>query len=159
MSVNHQNMEILQESDSFIFHKFKADRNFVVSRTKNAFSSMRLFQCNEQLNKDVKGKSGMVGLTEDEDKLRQWTICSPEISRAVAKFEKGTLLEARHHAIFLHHEDSDSSKARFSKHVSNLTTELKQLGGPFLPDEGAKLIQQGTRDVTSQEVINTVRII
>ena len=39
-------------------------------------------------NKYVNGDSGLVALTEDEDKLRRWTICSPEISKAVAEFEK-----------------------------------------------------------------------
>ena len=101
----------------------------------------------------------MVGLTENEDKLRQWIICSPEISRVVNEFEKDTVLEAKDHTTFYHHKDSDSFKARFSKHVSDLTTEFKQLGSPFYPDKAAELIQLGTRDVTSQEVINTMRTI
>ena len=107
----------------------------------------------------IKGDSGMVDVTEDEDKFRQWKICSPEISTVVTGFEKGTVLEAKDHFAFYHHEDSDSFKARFSKHVSDLTTEFKQVGRPFLPDEAAELIQLGTRDVASQEVINTVRTI
>ena len=120
---------------------------------------MELDQRFEQLNKDVKSDGGMVGLTENEDKLRRWTICSPEISRAVVQFEKGIVLEPKDHTIFHHHEDSDSFKARFSKHVSDLTTEFKQLGNPFLPDEAAELIQLGARDVMGPEFINTVRAI
>ena len=57
--------------ESPILHKFEANGNFVVSRTKNDFSSMGLDQRHEQLKKDVEGDDGMVGLTEDEDKLRQ----------------------------------------------------------------------------------------
>ena len=68
-------------------------------------------------------------------------------------------METKDHTTFYHHEDSDSFKARVSKHVSDLTTEFKQLGSPFLPDETTELIQLGTRDVTGPEVINTVRII
>ena len=52
---------------------------------------------------------------------------------------------------------TDSCKARFSMHVSDLTTEFKQLGNLFVPDEAAELIQLGTRDVMGPEVINTVR--
>ena len=63
------------------------------------------------------------------------------------------------HTTFHYHEDSDSFKARFSKDVSSLTTEFKQLGSPFLPDEAAELIQLGTRDVMGPEVISTVRTI
>ena len=66
---------------------------------------MELDQRQEQLNKHVKGDGGIVGLTEDENKLRRWTICSPEISRAVAEFKKGTVLETKDHTIFHHHED------------------------------------------------------
>ena len=72
---------------------------------------MVLDQCHEQLNKDINDDGGMVSLTEDEDKLRRWTICSPEISRAVAEFEKSTVLETKDHITFHHHEDSDSFKA------------------------------------------------
>ena len=68
-------------------------------------------------------------------------------------------MEAKDYTIFYHHEESDSLKAKFSKHFSDLTTEFKQLGSPFLPDEAAELIQLGTRNVTSQEVVNTVRTI
>lgn len=64
MSVHQYNMEMLQESNSSIFHEFEANRNFVVSRTENAFSSIRLDQRHEKLNKDVKGGGGMAGLTE-----------------------------------------------------------------------------------------------
>ena len=35
---------------------------------------MALDQRRKQLNKDIKGDGGMVGLTEDEEKFRHWTI-------------------------------------------------------------------------------------
>jgi len=47
---------------------------FVIARTKSPFSSMGIDQCHEQLNKIVKGNGGAIGLTEDNDKLRRWTI-------------------------------------------------------------------------------------
>ena len=156
MSVHHYDIEMLQESNSSIFLEFQANGNFVVSRTKNTFSSIGLDHCHGQLKKDVKCDGGMVGLTQDEDKLRRWTVCSPDISRAVAEFEKSTVFETKEHTTFHHYEYSDSFKAIFSKQVSDLTTEFKQLGNPFLPDKAAELIQLGTRDVMDPEVINTV---
>ena len=39
-SVHHYDMEMLQELNSSIFQEFEANGNFVVSRTKNAFSFM-----------------------------------------------------------------------------------------------------------------------
>ena len=44
-----------------ICDKFEANRNFVISRTKNGFSSMGLDQRYEQLNKDAKGNGRMIG--------------------------------------------------------------------------------------------------
>ena len=46
-SVHHYDLGRLQESNSSIFHEFEANGNFVVSRTKNAFSSMGLDQRHE----------------------------------------------------------------------------------------------------------------
>ena len=90
--------------------------------------------------------------------MRPWTICSPEILIAVAKFEKDTVLETKGHTFFHHHGNSDSFKTRFS-HVSDLATEIKHLGNPFLPDEAAELIQLDTKDVMDPEVFYTVRTI
>ena len=66
-------------------------------------------------------------------------------------------METKDHTIFYHHEDSDSFKARFSKHFFDLTTEFKLLGNLFLPDEAVELIQLGKRDVMGTEVINMMK--
>ena len=47
----------------------------------------------------------MVGLTEDEEKFRHWTRCSPEITKVIAEFGEGTLLQQKQHGSFYHHED------------------------------------------------------
>lgn len=77
MSIHLHGMEMLPETNPTIYHEFEANNgNFIVSRTSNSFSSMGLDQRHEQLNKDIKGDGGMVGLTEDEDELRRWSVCS-----------------------------------------------------------------------------------
>ena len=86
---------------------------------------MALDQRHEQLNKDIKGDRGMVGLTEDEEKFRHWTICSPEIATAVAEFEEGTVLQQKQHGSFHHLEDSNSFQIRFAKYVNDLLTEFE----------------------------------
>ena len=101
----------------------------------------------------------MVGLTDDEEKFRHWTICSPEIARAVAEFEEGTVLQQKQHGSFHHHEDSKSFQIRFAKHVNDLLTEFEQLGNPFMSDESNELIQLGTKDVMGDDVIKTVKTI
>ena len=108
-----------------VYQEFHAKGNFVVARTNDDFSSMALDQRHEQLNKDIKGDGGMVGVTEDEEKFRNWTICSPETARAVVEFEEGTVLQQRQHGSFHHHEDSNSFQIRFAKHVNDLLTEFE----------------------------------
>ena len=161
MDVNshHYDLEMLKETNPDIFHEFETNSNFVVSRTKNSFSSIGLDQCHEQLNKDIKGDGGMVGLTEDEDRLWRWMICSPEISRAVSDFETGTVLKKKDHGIFHHHEESVSFQRRFAKHVVDLTSEFEQLGNPFLFNESGELIQLDIKDVMGEEVVATVRTV
>ena len=93
MSVHQFDMEMLHKTNPLVCQAFHANGNFVAARTNSDFSSMALDQRHEQLNKDIKGDGGMVGLTEDEEKFRHWTICSPEIATAVAEFEEGTVLQ------------------------------------------------------------------
>ena len=120
---------------------------------------MALDQIHEQLNKDIKGDRGMVGLTEDEEKFRHWTIWSPEIARAVAEFEEGTVSQQKQHGSFHPHEDSNSFQIQFAKHVNDLLTEFEQLGNPFMFDESNELIQLGTKAVMGDDVIKTVKTI
>ena len=125
MSVHQFNMEMLHKTNSLIYQEFNATGNFVVARTNSDFSSIALDQRHEQLNKGIKGDGGMVGLTEDKEKFRHWTIFSPEIARTVAEFEEGTVLQQKPHGIFHHHEDSNSFQIRFAKHVNDLLTEFE----------------------------------
>ena len=152
ISVHQFDMEMLHKKNPLVYQEFHAKGNFVVARTNDDFSSMALDQRHEQLNKDIKGDGGMVGLTEDEEKFRHWTICSPEIARAVVEFEEETVLQQRQHGSFHHHEDSNSFQIRFAKHVNDLT-EFDQLGNPFMSDESNELMQLGTKDVMGDDVI------
>lgn len=69
------------------------------------------------------------------------------------------MFRSKEHGNFHHHEDSAGFKARFVKHVDDLTAEIEQLGNPFLPDESGELIQLGTKDVMGDEMVATVRTI
>ena len=155
ISVHQFDMEMLHKKNPLVYQEFHAKGNFVVARTNDDFSSMALDQRHEQLNKDIKGDGGMVGLTEDEEKFRHWAICSPEIARAVAEFEERTVLQQKQHGSFHHHEDSNSFQIRFAEHVNDLLTEFEQLGDSFMSDESNELIKLGTKD----DVIKTVKTI
>ena len=53
---------------------------------------MEIDQCHEQLNTILKGDGSAIGLTEDDDKLRRWTICGPEIARMVREYEDASVI-------------------------------------------------------------------
>ena len=122
LSIHLHDMQRLEQTDPQIHHEFCMKGNFVVSRRKKSFSSMGIDQRHEQLNKNLKGDGGMIGLTEDEEKLRRWMICTPETARAVYEF-KSIISHNRndHHCDFHHHEDSPSFQRRF--HVNYLIAE------------------------------------
>ena len=105
----------------------------------------------------LSGNGGIAGLMEDEDKFRRWQIYSPEVARVVSEFEDITILKGNEHSEFHHHEDSKVFQEKLAKHVALLTTEFNQLGNPFGPDELKELVQLGTKDVMTDNVVSTVR--
>ena len=132
LSIHLYDMEV-EETDPRVFNEFLINGNFVVSRTQNPFSVMGIDKRHDQLNKDVKGDGGAVGLTEDEEKICRWMVCTPEIVGSVAQFEVASVLqENEHHNEFHHHEDSRSFQQRFRSHVGDLVSEFVQLGIHFL---------------------------
>ena len=68
-----------------IKEEFKS--KWVVSKTCNRFSSIPIDQIHEQENAKVKGKGGVIGLTENPTALRHWMICGPELARCISEFD------------------------------------------------------------------------
>ena len=60
---------------------------FTVQRSKRIFSKMSIDQAHEQLNAVAKGDGGVIGLTENEDFSRRWTVSFPEVCRILSEFE------------------------------------------------------------------------
>ena len=62
---------------------------------------MAIDQAHEQNNAHVKGDGGDIGLFEDADALRRWTVTDPEVSRLSDEFETRTdadpKTEGKHH--------------------------------------------------------------
>ena len=120
---------------------------------------MGLNQRHEQHNKDIKGNGGVLGLTEDQDKLQQWMVCGPEVTRAVAEFESSSVLQKEETTAFRHHEQTSAFQKRFSKHVNIMTEEFQKLGSSFMDSYGEELAQISTRDIMDGAVVKTVRTI
>ena len=85
---------MLRHTNPDVNDAFINEGNFVISRTPNVFSAMNNDQCYDQLNKLLKGDGGDIGIAEDEERLRKWMVCGPEVARIVMEFEKKTSFKA-----------------------------------------------------------------
>ena len=72
-------MTTIDETNPNISKDFDVGR-FVMTRKSDPFSSIWTDQYHEELNKIVKGDDCTVGLTEDNDKLRRWTVYKAEVA-------------------------------------------------------------------------------
>ena len=120
-------MNMLPNTNPDVNDAFINEGNFVISRTPNAFSAMGIDQCHEQLNKLVKGEGGATGLTEDEDRLRKWIVCGPEVARIVMEFEENSVLKQTRKTEYRHHEETVAFQKRFKTHGDCLVSEIKNL--------------------------------
>ena len=54
---------------------------------------MGIDKCHKQLKKLVEGDEWATGLTEDEDRLREWMVFGPDVARIVFEFEENSVLK------------------------------------------------------------------
>ena len=133
-------------------------RYWVVSKTKNRFSSIPIDQMHEQENAKVKGIGGVIGLTENPITLRRWMICGPELPRCISQFENQILSESTDPQKFLHHEEGLAVQKSFKQHTERLIEAIKGFGNPF-EDDSPELLVLNTRDCADDSVIETVKTI
>ena len=66
-----------------------------MSKTNNRYSAIPIDQVHEQENSKVKGKGGVVGLTDNPTALCRWAIAGPEQARLITQFEKEYFTDLR----------------------------------------------------------------
>ena len=129
----------------------------VISRIPNEFSTMSIDQCHEQLNKLVKGDGRAIGLTEDEDRLRKWMVCGPEVARTVMEFEENFVLKQTRKTEYRHYEETVAFQKHFKTFVDCLVTEIKKIGNVFIiNDEECELVQLDIRDVMGSNIVKSI---
>ena len=84
MPVHIRDIRTLPEAVQHIFD----EGAWVFSKTAEPFSFIPLDQANEHNVKIMIGSGGIVGLQQDPEMLRNWTIVSPEVVRIISEFEK-----------------------------------------------------------------------
>ena len=133
------------------FSKFWA-----VSKTNNRFSAIPIDQAHEQENSKVKGKGGVVGLTDNPTALLRWAIAGPEQARLITQFEKEYLTDPEDtRAEYQHHDEGISSQERFQHQVNSLLHVFTELGNPFEEKCSEPLVIH-TRECADDSVVDSI---
>ena len=116
-------------------------------KTSRRFSSIALDHADEQVNAEVKGDGGAVGLIENPAALRRWMVAGPEIARMIQEFKGDNSTTDEYD----HHEQKKGIQNAFPKDAVNMIPSFKELGNPF-KEEGPHLMALHTRDIMDDSV-------
>jgi len=87
----------------------------------------------EQENAKVKGKGGVIGLTENPTALYRWLTCGPDLARIVNEFES-QFIPDEFSDVNPHHTEGHASQKQFQEQTSNLVRVISSYGNPFQDD-------------------------
>jgi len=113
---------------------------------KNIYLS--LDQAHEQLNANVKGDGGVIGLTPNDTALHRWIVAGPDVARLLSEFEGDSILT---HDSYLHHEQQQPATQHiFVNDVRKLVSSLQRFGNPF--EDQHDLVVLNSRRIVAAEV-------
>ena len=131
-------------------------KNWVVQKTSRRFSAISLDQTHKQENAKVKGKGGVIGLTENPVALQWWMVTGPQMARLITEFESTFLPEADPDLNYRHHEEGMSTQESFRQQTSRLIDTITEYGNPFL-DDYPELLVLRTRDCVDEPVVSAIK--
>ncbi len=150
--VHLRDMVSLKECHPAIYAEFMKG-NFVVKKSKHAFSSIAIDQVHEQNNAHVKGAGGAIGLTENAAALRRWMVSGPEMARVIEEFE-GSIKKMQDIDCH-HHEQKQHKQTAFAQEVKALTSVIEEMGNPFCETSNDLLVLD-SRNIVDSAVADTV---
>ena len=153
VSIHLRDMVSLKELNPDVHAEFMKG-NFVVKKSRRAFSAIAIDQADEQNNASVKGDGGAVGLTENPAALRRWMVSGPEMARLIQEFDGST--EKRQYTDVRHHEQKRHVQMTFAQDVRSLSRVMEEMGNPFT-ESSSDLLVLNSRDVMDTAVADTVR--
>ena len=103
----------------------------------------------------MKGKGGVIGLTENPIALQRWLICGPELANCVSEFKTSVRKTT---PPTLHHEEGFATQIKMKQQVESLVGVIDAFGNPF-EDDCPELLVLNSRDCADDSVIATVRSI
>ena len=132
-------MTFLSEVHHSIFKEF-CNGKLTIQKTRRMFSSMAIDQAHEQTNAAVNGYCRAVGLTQNPDFRRCWTVAGPELARIISEFEEAK--ESSHKADLNthHYEQTKGFQSNCSQQVKSLVEVMEDMGNPFTDDSTVKTV-------------------
>jgi len=109
--------------------------HFSSKKTNRRFSAISDDQVHEQKNKIVKDTGGAVGILDNETALMKWMVSGPEISRMLKEFEEASNVKHDKTEDIGHHEDNETFRYQFLRHVSQVVNSFEESGSPFCENE------------------------
>ncbi len=131
LTIHAQDLASIDKRHPNMYLIFKRG-NCIFKKTSRVFSVIALDQGHEQLNYQVKGDGGAVGVTENPTAMRRWSVSGPETARLIDEFDDG-----RHGPSVLHlghHDQVPSVHKAFAAEVQALVSVIEEYGNPFLDD-------------------------
>lgn len=150
LPVHLRDLRSLQTLHPQIFLQLLSGK-FVGHKTHRAFSGLPWDQLHEQLIRVLKGDGGIIGITENMDKLKEFMVLAPEFVRLIEEFEEGdATIETKHHEQYKKFQDT------YYQDVKLLAGALRDYGNPFLEDS-KELIAMHSSKVMGEEVVKSIR--
>ena len=140
------------ELNSSTTHEEFLRGNFVTQKkTKRKFSGMAHDQVHEQLNAMVEGDGRVIGITENDEALRRWSVAGPEVARLLSE------VADKENTDTANHEQIPSIQNSFGSDVKKLLEKFEEAGNPF-SDTSKDLYALDSKIVMSSSVKHSIEI-
>ena len=123
-------MLLIKKQNGDLYKDVK-NKKFVVQKLARKFSLIAMNHNHER--KNVIGK-GVGGAREDDEALRRWCVCGPEVARVLKEFEACRTPIKELTVVKEHHKANTLAQKTFMIDVKNLTTAFEESGNPFTED-------------------------
>lgn len=150
LTVHVQDLTQLQVSNQATFEQFSKGA-FVTQKSTRKFSAMAHDQVHEQLNAILKGDGGFIGITENAETLKRWTVSAPELTRIISEVTTSNAEPTNHH------DSGTTNQTRFVMQVQSLVRTMNELGNPFT-ENSSELLTLDTKVIMSQDSVKQLKM-
>ena len=141
-------MVSLNECHTKVYVEFMKG-NFVVNKSKHAFSAIAIDHAHEQNNAKVTWDVGAVGLTENPA-LYRWIVSGSEMTRIIEEFEDSIEKKQNAYCSYQEQKKHDVQMA-FAKNVQALTSVIEELGNPFCDSKCDLLVLESRNNAETMQ--------